>query len=843
MRRLNCFLHLLAPLALLLCSCRATAPRQTRAPTSVAATPQPAPAAVFHAAKLHEMDDAIEKAIADKRTPGGVLWVERHGVAYHRAYGQRALLPREELMTEDTIFDAASLTKVIATTPAVMLLIERGQVKLDEPARTYIPEFSGDRKEAITVRQLLVHTSGLRPDVSLTNQWTGYDTAIRLACEEKLQSKPGEVFRYSDINFFLLGELVQRVTGQKLNEFVAREVFQPLKMLDTGFLPLSATSRQDAPSKPAPAVLAPSPLRGERAGVRGSSDSTLASHLPRIAPTEKQGDTVLRGVVHDPTARRMGGVAGHAGLFTTAADLARFARMMLNGGELDGVRIFKPETVKLMTSVQTPEALRERRGLGWDIDSPYAGPRGKHFPIGSYGHTGWTGTSLWIDPFSRTFVIFLANRNHPTEAGSVLTLRSRLGTLSAEAVKDFNFAYVPGALPARPSEEALSTASARSTKPPAPREVLNGIDVLVKQNFAPLKGLRVGLITNHTGHDRQRRPTIDLLKDAPGVQLKSLFSPEHGIRGARDEKVGDSVDEQTGLPIFSLYGEHRAPTPEQLRDLDALVFDIQDIGCRFYTYISTMGLGMEAAAKAGKKFFVLDRVNPINGVTLDGPVLAGETSFTGFHTIPVRHGMTVGELARLFNVERGFNCELTVVPLEGWTRDLWFDQTGLPWTNPSPNMRSLIEATLYPGIGLLETTALSVGRGTDTPFEIIGAPYIDDLRLTAELNRAALPGVRFIPVRFRPKASTFKDQPCAGVNVLLTDRDRCDIVSIGLLIAQNLHRLHPQHFGLERFNRLLVHRATVDAIRGGKSLAEIRQAWSRDVEEFKERRAKGLLYR
>ncbi|MBI2927783.1 MAG: DUF1343 domain-containing protein [Verrucomicrobia bacterium] len=789
------------------------------------------------------MDDSVEKAVADKRTPGGVLWVERHGVAYHRAYGQRALVPREEPMTEDTIFDAASLTKVIATTPAVMLLIERGQVKLDEPVRTYVPEFKGDGKEAITVRQLLVHTSGLRPDVSLTNQWTGYDTAIRLACEEKLQSKPGEVFRYSDINFFLLGELVQRVTGQKLNEFVAREVFQPLNMVDTGFLPLSAASHQNVPSTSAPAVLSPSPLRGERAGVRGDVESPLASKLPRIAPTEKQGDTVLRGIVHDPTARRMGGVAGHAGLFTTAADLARFARLMLNGGELDGVRIFKPKTVKLMTSVQTPESLRERRGLGWDIDSPYAGPRGKHFPIGSYGHTGWTGTSLWIDPFSRTFVILLSNRNHPTEDGSVLTLRSRLGTLAAEAVKDFNFAYVPGALPARPSEEALSAASARSPRPPVTREVLNGIDVLVKQDFAPLKGLRVGLITNHTGHDRQRRPTIDLLKNAPGVQLKSLFSPEHGIRGARDEKVGDSIDEQTGLPIFSLYGERRAPTPEHLRDLDALVFDIQDIGCRFYTYISTMGLAMEAAAKAGKKFFVLDRVNPINGVTLDGPVLAGETSFTGFHAIPVRHGLTVGELARLFNAERGFNCDLTVIPLEGWTRDLWFDQTGLPWTNPSPNMRSLTEATLYPGIGLLETTALSVGRGTDTPFEIIGAPYIDDLALAAELNRAALPGVRFIPVRFTPKASTFKDQPCAGVNILLTERERCDIVTVGLLIAQTLHRLHPQHFDLEKFDRLLVHRATVEAIRSGTTLTDVCRSWSTALDDFKRRRDRFLLYK
>lgn len=806
MCRPNCFLVLAPLLPVVFGSCKAGGPSPTRA-LLPAATRPPAVSAAFHAEKLAEMDEAIHKAIAEKRIPGGVLWLERHGMAYCRAYGRRALLPREEPMTEDTIFDAASLTKVIATTPAVLLLVERGQIHLDAPVRTYIPEFKGDGKEAITVRQLLAHTSGLRPDLSLTEPWTGYDTAIRLACDQRLLSRPGEAFRYSDINFLLLGEIVQRVTGRRLNDFVAGEVFQPLQMTDTAFLP--------PPSK-----------------------------LARVAPTEQQGESVLRGVVHDPTARRMGGVAGHAGLFTTAADLARFARLLLNGGELDGVRLFQPATVRLMTSVQTPEAVRERRGLGWDIDSPYAGPRGRHFPIGSYGHTGWTGTSIWIDPFSRTFVIFLSNRNHPTEEGSVLTLRSRLGTLAAEAVKDFNFAYVPGALPARLSKEAFRPPTPpRPARPPATREVLNGIDVLAKQDFAPLRGLRLGLITNHTGHDRRRRPTIRRLQEASGLTLVALFSPEHGLRGVRDEKVGDGVDEATGLPIYSLYGERRAPTPEQLRDLDALVFDLQDIGCRFYTYISTMGLAMEAAARAGKKFFVLDRVNPINGVTLDGPVLAGETSFTGFHSIPVRHGLTVGELARLFNAERGFACELTVIPLEGWSRDLWFDQTGLPWTNPSPNMRSLTAATLYPGIGLLETTALSVGRGTDTPFEVIGAPYIDDVQLAAELNRAALPGVRFVPVRFTPRASTFKDQPCAGVNVLLTERDRCEAVSVGLLLAQTLHRLHPQHFDLNAFDRLLVHRATVDAIRAGKSLDDIRRLWSAALEDFKRRREKVLIYR
>src|SRR5437016_4452619 len=634
-------------------------------------------------------------------------------------------------MSEDTLFYAASLTKVVACTPAVMLLVERGKIKLDERVQTYVPEFKKDGKEAITIRQLMTHTSGLRPDISTQPAWSGYDTAIRMACAEKLVTPPDTAFRYSDINFFLLGEVVRRVSGMKLNEFVAREIYQPLKMADTGYLP-------------------------------------PASELPRIAPTERINGKILRGEVHDPTARYMGGVAGHAGLFTTAADLARYARMMLNFGELEGARLFQPETVKLMTSVQTPDNIFARRGLGWDVDSGYSRPRGRIFPLGSYGHTGFTGTALWIDPFSKTFWIFLSNRVHPDAGGSVLALESTLANLAAESVTEFNFSYVPGSLPPRASETSAES-SAPQTVSLKTAEVLNGIDVLARQKFAPLKGLRVGLVTNHTGHDSGRNLTVDLLRSAEGVQLKSLFSPEHGIRGALDEQVSDSKDEKTGLPVYSLYGSRRAPEPEQLKDLDALVFDIQDIGCRFYTYIATMGNCLEAAGKAGLKFFVLDRVNPINGATVEGPVYRGESSFTAFHSVPLRYGMTVGELARMLNSERGFHADLSVVPVEGWTRDLWFDQTELPWTNPSPNMRNLNEAILYPGVGLLESV-VSVGRGTDTPFELVGAPYIDDVNLAAEMNRAGLSGVRFVPVRFTPKASVFRDQPCGGVYILVTDR-------------------------------------------------------------------------
>jgi uncharacterized protein YbbC (DUF1343 family)/CubicO group peptidase (beta-lactamase class C family) len=759
--------------------------------------------AEFRTEKLAEMDAAITKAIAEHRCPGGVLWVEHRGTTYHKAYGNRALVPSQEPMTEDTIFDAASLTKVIACTPAVMLLVERGQINLDEKVQTYIPEFKGKRKEEITVRQLMLHISGLRGDIETRSDWEGQASAIQKACQEALLSPPGTVFRYSDINFFLLGEIVQRVAKVPLEEFVAREIYRPLGMADTGYLP-------------------------------------PAEKLERIAPTEVVNAKPFRGVVHDPTARKMGGVAGHAGLFVTAADLARYARMLLNEGQLGGVRIFKPETVRLMTSVQTPEELNVRRGLGWDIDSGYSGPRGKFFPLGSYGHTGWTGTSIWIDPFSQTFVVFLSNRNHPDESGNVGPLRAQLGTLAAEAIGDFNFAYVPGALAAR-AELAPTSAGANGSRRSANLKTLNGIDVLVRQKFAPLKGLRLGLVTNHTGQDRDRNPTIDLLKEAPGVELKALFSPEHGIRGLKDEKVGDSRDEKTGLPVYSLYGATYKPTAEELKDIDALVFDIQDIGCRFYTYTATMALVMEAAAEHGKKYFVLDRVDPINGVAVQGPVLQGKPSFVGYHSVPLRYGMTIGELARMFKAERHCDADLTVIPLENWHRDLWLDQTGLPWTNPSPNMRNLTEAILYPGIGLLES-ALSVGRGTDTPFEVVGAPYVDDLKLAEELNRSGLAGVRFLPIQFTPTYSVHKDKLCRGVYILLTDRDACDVVDVGLEIAKTLHKLYPNEFPADKMGHLLLHPPTLEAIMEERPLEDIHALWQKELDEFQKVRAKYLLY-
>lgn len=381
------------------------------------------------AGKLNTAETSIRQAIEEKKLPGGVLWVERAGQVHTRVIGDRSLVPDKKPAAFDTIYDMASLTKVMATTPAMLLLIERGRIQVDAPVRAYIPEFTGEGRERISVRHLMTHTSGLRPGLPHKPAWKGAVKAIELACVEKPQTAPGTAFKYSDINFILLGEIVARVSSMPLQDFVAREIYRPLGMIDTGYLPAK-------------------------------------SQWSRIAPTEPGEDgSMLQGVVHDPTARAMGGVAGHAGLFSSAADTARFARMLLNGGTLDGVRLFKPETVRLMTSVQSPPEAPVRRGLGWDIDSPYSRLRGTVFPIGSYGHTGWTGTSLWVDPFSGTFWIFLSNRNHPDGKGNVTPLRAELGTIVGQSVADFDFAHVPGALaplPQTPTTPASASSQQRT---------------------------------------------------------------------------------------------------------------------------------------------------------------------------------------------------------------------------------------------------------------------------------------------------------------------------------------------------------------------------------------------
>jgi uncharacterized protein YbbC (DUF1343 family)/CubicO group peptidase (beta-lactamase class C family) len=762
--------------------------------------------------RLAVIDSVVNDAIKRGEIPGAVVVIGHDGsVIYRKAYGYRAVEPRREPMTVDTIFDIASLTKVVATTTAVMQLFEQGKVKMNDPVAKYLPEFGQNGKQDITVRQLLTHYSGLAPDLDLTQSWSGKETAYRMAYEMAPQQTPGASFVYSDINFVVLGALIERVSGRPLNDYVQERVFGPAKMTRTRYLPPAAWQ-------------------------------------VKVAPTEyDENKRMLRGVVHDPTARRMGGVAGHAGLFSTADDLAHFAQRLLDGG---GRILTSPSIQKMTTPEQPPTALAVR-GFGWDIDSPFSSNRGELLPVGSYGHTGFTGTSLWIDPATKTYIVILSNAVHPRGKGSAVALRSKIAT------------SVTAALSLAPSEkdrmrsdsitgynEAQSAARKLSVRNGG---VKTGIDVLQARGFAPLAGTpetkkKIGVLTNHTGLDAEGRRTIDVLAAAPGIELKVIFSPEHGVSGTLDTiKVDETKDTATGVPVYSVYGgtdAARRPSLDVLKTLDAIVIDVQDAGGRFYTYETTLGYFLEAAAKAAISIVVLDRPNPITGAFVQGPLSdAGKESFTNYWEVPIRHGMTMGELATMFNVERGINAKLEVIPMEGWWRGDWFDSTGLNWINPSPNLRSLEAATLYTGVAVVEGTNVSVGRGTDSPFQLLGAPWIKGRELARYLNERGISGVRFVPTSFVPDSSVYAGQSCAGVRMVVLDRNALDAPELGIELAGALRKMYPRDFKLEKIQDLLVNQSVYDALVEGRDPRRIAQDWQDDLQRFRSLREKYLLYK
>ncbi|MGA7342196.1 MAG: exo-beta-N-acetylmuramidase NamZ domain-containing protein, partial [Terracidiphilus sp.] len=639
--------------------------------------------------------------------------------------------------------------------------------------------------------------------------WQGRATAFDMAMQVKPAYPPGSRFLYSDINFITLGFLVEKVTGMPLNDYAAAKIFTPLGMKETTFLP-------------------------------------PGSWIPRIAPTQydEQGK-MLRGVVHDPTARRMGGVAGHAGLFSTADDLAKFAQNLLSCCP----KILTREAIEKMSTPQQPANAASLRGLGWDIDSPFSSNRGELLPVGSFGHTGFTGTSLWIDPVTNTYIIILTNAVHP-RGGSATPLRSRVATavvkdldLTVKEDQALRLARITGYNESMMAERRITARNGN---------VKTGIDVLEEHEFRELQPdlnhpVAIGLVTNQTAVNAHGRRTADILAHAPGIKLAAIFSPEHGIAGTLDTTaIGNSRDDATGVPIYSVYGDSdakRRPTREELSGLDAIVYDIQDAGVRFYTYESTLGYFIEAAAKAGKPIFVLDRPDPIGGAYVQGPIAdAGRESFVSYWQTPVRHGMTVGELARMFNGERAIGANLFVVPMEGWVRGDWFDSTGEMWIDPSPNLRNMTEAALYPGIGMIEGTNVSVGRGTDTPFELVGAPWIASAALSAYLNAREIDGVRFVPVEFTPRSSVYANEKCGGVSLIVTGRDALDAPELGLEIAAALEHLYPGDYKIAELDGLMRNKATLDALMAGEDPRRIAEDWQDALEKFEAMRKKYLLY-
>ena len=842
-----------AVLLLLLFSFPLFAQRTERRPNNLSsATPE---SVGMSSERLAKIDEAVAESLARKDAPGAVVLVARKGrVVYRKAFGDRAIEPKREAMTIDTIFDLASLTKIIATTTSVMILVERGKLSLADPVALYIPEFGKFGKERITIEQLMTHRAGLPPDNEIAD-YVGKIDPIEKICELRPSYEPGTRFVYSDVGFIVAAEIIRRVSGDRIDDFARKHIFVPLGLLDTNFANLfSFFNRMKGALRGTLSIETTDPYRSrpwtpaESKSYRAAADS-MEARLKRIAPTETREGRWMRGEVHDPRAYEMGGVAGHAGLFSTADDLAIFCQMILNKGEYNGVRILAPYTVERMVSAQTMPT-SQMRGIGWDVNTSYSSNRGDLFPVGTFGHTGFTGTSIWLDPASDTFVLLLTNRVHPNGKGDVTRLRSAVASIVAGAITEPPHAPVFDALKTPPYYVDAPRAIVNRGVPSGPlHPVLTGIDVLEHDGFKQLEGRTVGLITNHTGLDRTGRSTIDVLASAKNVKLVALFSPEHGLRGNEDSSVGDTRDVKTGLPVYSLYEkDRRRPTAEMLEGIDTLVFDVQEVGTRFYTYLATCGYAMEEAAKNRIKFVVLDRPDPINGYEIEGPVAERELteqpsySFTSYHPIPVRYGMTIGELATLLNAERKIGVDLTVIQMEGWRRADYYDGTALAWINPSPNMRSLTEALLYPGIGLLETTNLSVGRGTDTPFEVIGAPWVDGPKLAEALNRAGLAGVRFVPVRFIPKSSRFANEECNGVNIIITDRASFHPVATGLEIAYQLHRLYPGLWKIDDYLRLLANREALAALKNGKTPSEITATWQAGLASFAAIRQKYLRY-
>jgi uncharacterized protein YbbC (DUF1343 family) len=747
-------------------------------PAAVTAEPEVAGAIAVDAGLV---DSAAAGAIARNEVPGVVVAVVHGGrTVFQRAYGLRSKELEEHTMTVDTVFDLASLTKVVVTAPSVQLLIEQGKIKLGDPVAKHLPGFGKNGKDRVTVEHLLFHTSGLVADNSIADYRGGKADALARIDALPLLSEPGEKFSYSDVGYIVLGELVEAVSGEPLDAFARRNLFEPLGMRDTGFVP-------------SPALAA------------------------RAAPTEPRDGTMLQGVVHDPRAHALGGVAGHAGLFSTAPDLARFVAMLLAKGRRAEAQIFPaPALLRMTEPHELPGGVR--RTLGWDVRPGFTGGSG-------YGHTGFTGTSLWIDPGTDTGMIVLTSRLHPDGKGDVGRLRREV----AAAVARPRVAPPPTAAPVAPAAK--------------PGAVRVGIDVLERDGFPPLKGRKIGLITNQTGIDHAGRSTVDVLRGAEGVTLVALFTPEHGLRGAADGRVSDGLDAKTGLPVYSLYGARMRPTDAQLAGIDTLVFDLQDAGARFYTFATTLGYLLEVAAEHHLRMVVLDRPNPTGGVAVEGPVLeAGRSSFTEYHPVPLRHGMTLGELSHLYNAERKIGAELVVARLEGWRRDQTFERTGLVWVSPSPNLRTVDEALLYPGVALLDGTNVSVGRGTDRPFEYVGAPFVDGQRLAAALNDLHLPGARFAEAAFTPKSGVHAGTPCAGVLVGVADRTKIEPVRVGLAIAEALLRLHPADFQPQGMRRMIGHEPTYLAVLRGDPLDAIVASWQADLEAFAAVRKKYLLY-
>jgi uncharacterized protein YbbC (DUF1343 family) len=721
-----------------------------------------------------QLSIALMQAVRVSKGPGAVALVgTRDGIAFHEANGFARTIGGRRQATRDTIYDLASLTKVVATTTAALKLYESGVIDLDQPANEWVPIPAFAR---FTVRQLLNHTSGLTAGKPLYKEHKSIDSMLQAYAAMPLVNDPGTRYRYSDAGYKILGKIVELAARDSLDAFCRRAIFDPLGMKDTFFRP-------------------PKEL------------------WPRIAATEQCAwrGRVVQGEVHDENAYAAGGVAGHAGLFSTAEDLGRFVRGLFEE------RILSEATFRAMTQRgQAP--FWPWQGLGWQLD-PWSSEVHGYLPARTaFGHTGWTGTCMWADRESGVYAILLGNTCHP----------SRTRRDNGEFRRTFFSAVADNVLPNQTNCQT-------------------GLDRVVRERFEGLSGKRVALLTNHAATDSLGRHILDVLKLEPNVKLTLLYSPEHGFQGQAE--AGEKVASERGrVPVISLYGDRKAPSAEELAKVDVFVVDLQDVGARYYTYAATMKACIGACAAVGKDVIVLDRPNPVGGAVLEGPIANDGDSLVRYARVPIRHGMTMGELAIFFKQTefRSSQFSLLVKSLENWSPARLYDECQLPWTPPSPNLPTAETALMYVGTCLFEGTNLNEGRGTDTPFLVFGAPWLNAAAVIGAIGQADRAGVELEPALYTPRSMPgkaanprFQDQTCQGIRIRIADPRAARPFHLTVALLRAIRKQHPDTFEwIEFFDTLAGTDGLRLSIERGAPTAQIVRGYDAALTAFDQLRPK-----
>jgi uncharacterized protein YbbC (DUF1343 family) len=717
---------------------------------------------------------ALSRAVKESEAPGAVGCVgEGDRLIFLEAAGNRELTPDVLPAEKDTIYDLASLTKMIATTTSVMILHEEGRIDFDAPITEYLPIPAFGK---FTVRHCLTHTAGLTAGRPFYKDCSSLNEILQVASEIDLEAPPGARRKYSDIGFMILGKVVELVGRDSLDAFARKHIFEPLEMKSTTFKPPKEWAK-------------------------------------RCAATEKCAwrKRVIIGEVHDENAFAAGGVSGHAGLFSTAEDLSRFCRALLGG------KLFSNKTLDEMTRRgQVP--FYPWQGLGWKLDPWACGSEGFLPSRAAIGHTGWTGTNIWIDRDSGVFSILLSNTCHPTR-GSRDT--AALRRIFSEAVAE---RFYPG----------------RSN-------VHTGIDRLLWDGFDPVRGKRIALLTNQSATDELGRSVVDVFAMAADVKIAAIYSPEHGFDVKAE--AGATVKNQKGdVPIISLYGEKKRPTHEELKGVEMFVADLPDVGARYYTYMSTIFDCIEACTEANVPLMVLDRPNPVGGSILEGAIAKQTGSPVCRAALPARHGMTMGELAKFFaqTLPNDKTASVQTYDVDGWLRPLRHDQCSLPWSPPSPNIPTSETALLYVGMCLFEGTNLNEGRGTETPFYILGAPWLDAEDIVAAIAPEDRPGcvleaARYTPKSIQGKATSpqYMNEECKGIRVTVENPEQVRAFRMAVAILAAIWKRHPKKLELKKgFDVLAGGSDLREAIIAGRAAGEIVAGYESELTAFDAQRPK-----